>query len=743
MQADFDMNSNDILNVDKLYINGLYIDGQPVSPGTLNYNGVIKETLVATSGQTVFNLTTMVYNPGINSLSVYVDGIYQNPSTYTETNSTRITFSAGLHVGAIVDFVALSINEITGGADATTITYTPSAQSLYGTSVITAKSALDQISNEGTGSSKVGFLQSGTGATNRTVQSKLRETISVLDFGAVGDGVVDDTIAVHAAINYAKARRGSVFFPSGTYRVTSGYTQSVNQNDVHLFGEGSTREVFSGNPSKGSRILLDSTNPASFFYLSTANHNLQVNDLTFQCNQFVKDRAFFNLGANTSQFFTRVNFESVERPIVWPAGAYFQSSAYRDVQFRNAGTFHSETLSLICTLLVLDNVNHEGSVPDNTEKIACNLSGIRQIQGTNFLLEGTSPGAGWTILKLGTTYDVDWSAAPTANFDGFWIEFSGAAFGYCVQQIRGTVRISNTTSFITPTNQYRLEQKANLELDASSFTADITDPATAFSLESVDCTVVLKNCSVRNTRQLVQQRIFYDDCFVASSNTNVGMARFSSTAPELLYSYNGVPFDAALVSSGAFGGSFFRQETDATYGRKLSVYPSANAIDAAFRATSFNSFAIGDEFFVKVRAKLPVFTGNQIQFTAVSNVGTLAAFSFEAATYSNQIVTLTIPFRLIAAATSVGFGIGTVGVTAMTDPVEIYHLEIYRGGVFTNGYRTGYPTCVTWNGTAAPVNGTWAVGDRVFNSTPTVGQPKSWVCTVAGTPGTWVSEGNL
>lgn len=45
--------------------------------------------------------------------------------------------------------------------------------------------------------------------------------------------------------------------------------------------------------------------------------------------------------------------------------------------------------------------------------------------------------------------------------------------------------------------------------------------------------------------------------------------------------------------------------------------------------------------------------------------------------------------------------------------------------------------------TAAPVTGTWVVGDRVINSVPTVGQPKAWVCTVAGTPGTWISEGNL
>lgn len=45
--------------------------------------------------------------------------------------------------------------------------------------------------------------------------------------------------------------------------------------------------------------------------------------------------------------------------------------------------------------------------------------------------------------------------------------------------------------------------------------------------------------------------------------------------------------------------------------------------------------------------------------------------------------------------------------------------------------------------TASPTSGTYIVGDRAWNSVPTVGQPKSWVCTVAGTPGTWVSEGNL
>jgi hypothetical protein len=43
----------------------------------------------------------------------------------------------------------------------------------------------------------------------------------------------------------------------------------------------------------------------------------------------------------------------------------------------------------------------------------------------------------------------------------------------------------------------------------------------------------------------------------------------------------------------------------------------------------------------------------------------------------------------------------------------------------------------------APTTGTWGVGDRCRRKTPAVGSPKALLCTVAGTPGTWVSEGNL
>lgn len=71
------------------------------------------------------------------------------------------------------------------------------------------------------GSSMIGFIQSGTGAVVRTLQSKNREIISVKDFGAVGDGIADDTNAINNANVEATATGRTLFFPAGTY-ISSG-----------------------------------------------------------------------------------------------------------------------------------------------------------------------------------------------------------------------------------------------------------------------------------------------------------------------------------------------------------------------------------------------------------------------------------------------------------------------------------------------------------------------------------------
>jgi len=99
--------------------------------------------------------------------------------------------------------------------------------------------ALDEVSAQyaaSNGSSLVGFLQAGTGAVARTAQAKMRDVVSVKDFGAVGNGTTDDTAAIQAAIN-AVGANGEVVFPEGTYKTTSQLL--VSSDRVHLVGAGS------------------------------------------------------------------------------------------------------------------------------------------------------------------------------------------------------------------------------------------------------------------------------------------------------------------------------------------------------------------------------------------------------------------------------------------------------------------------------------------------------------------------
>lgn len=84
------------------------------------------------------------------------------------------------------------------------------------------------------GSALAGHVASGTGAVTRTVQAKLRETVSVTDFGAVGDGVTDDTAAFVAA-TVALAAGGTLHVPTGKFILTGLVTLAAN---TVLSGEG-------------------------------------------------------------------------------------------------------------------------------------------------------------------------------------------------------------------------------------------------------------------------------------------------------------------------------------------------------------------------------------------------------------------------------------------------------------------------------------------------------------------------
>ncbi len=76
------------------------------------------------------------------------------------------------------------------------------------------------------------FTAVGTGAATRTSHDKFSDLISVKDFGAVGDGLADDTLAIQQAL----AAHDAVFLPNGDYLISGTITVGERQT---LIGAGS------------------------------------------------------------------------------------------------------------------------------------------------------------------------------------------------------------------------------------------------------------------------------------------------------------------------------------------------------------------------------------------------------------------------------------------------------------------------------------------------------------------------
>ncbi len=122
-------------------------------------------------------------------------------------------------------------------------------------------------------SSNISFAPGLTGAVTTTAEAKLRQTVSIKDFGAVGDGVTYDTAAFTAA--FALTTPTDVYVPAGTYRIACN-SKFTAAGSVSFIGDG-----------KGvSTIKLDAgcTIPANGMFEYAVKNNIEWSNLTLDLN---------------------------------------------------------------------------------------------------------------------------------------------------------------------------------------------------------------------------------------------------------------------------------------------------------------------------------------------------------------------------------------------------------------------------------------------------------------------------
>lgn len=112
-------------------------------------------------------------------------------------------------------------------------------------------------------SSSVGFIQAGEGAVSRTLQDKMRDFLSVRDYGALGDGS-DQADEIEKALAEAGAKGKNLFFPAGRYGLTRTViipagVSLAGEGRLDMWGEttGLGSEIFTigtGNPQRWTDI---------------------------------------------------------------------------------------------------------------------------------------------------------------------------------------------------------------------------------------------------------------------------------------------------------------------------------------------------------------------------------------------------------------------------------------------------------------------------------------------------------
>jgi hypothetical protein len=172
----------------------------------------------------------------------------------------------------------------------------------------TVQGAIDELDLEkvsyaalaaSSGSSLVGYTQGGTGAVARTAQAKFRDSVSVKDFGATGDGVTDDAAAIQAAIDYVYGLLGGeVFFPTGRYVIKNTLKiQLTYANNICIKLRGTGSGVATVSPAAtGGSIIVGETGGA----LLASTNGIMI-DMSGGCNTIFEDIGLIAGATNPSQ----------------------------------------------------------------------------------------------------------------------------------------------------------------------------------------------------------------------------------------------------------------------------------------------------------------------------------------------------------------------------------------------------------------------------------------------------------
>lgn len=553
-------------------------------------------------------------------------------------------------------------------------------------------------------------------------------------YGAVGDGLTDDTLALQRWLNVA-LYSGVAYLPAtpSYYRITA---------TLNIPNRGSSSGlVIHGDGRLSSRIVQETAGQDVFN--SNTTWAAQMNDVTI-ADMSIEGVGVARYGIRCVAM-SRSQFINLRILNCATAGIYTEDSILNKVDGCHILGNQDGILQTLSPNSIPNGWAVTNSIISSNTRYAINL-----LQGSGWCITGTSIEAnakgGIRILTndgglfIGGDYFEGNRDGTAGTFDISLGAGSGFVSAARVQanRFQGSasdanyypIRVTNVNACVFDANSLGSGSRF-LSFESATGAVNCRFGPLSFGTGGVDKTngsgATYKNISIVFVHQgnALQDHVSYPNdgqnicsgnvlTYLQTSLAGSSTATRSPNTGSVPDEHNGQPVLKLVRNGGtaiAFPGSF---TVSAAVNRRVRGNWCTFAIDVYVDDASAKSFTV--------------------RLTdGASQAYTLAPSASNAAGWNTYVVTGY--FDTATTSITPGFIADQDGAFLVSNP-RLYvglDLAVMNGNGEANQFR----------GTAAPTAGTWGRGDAVQNSQPSAAGTPGWVCTAAGTPGTWKARANV
>jgi len=548
--------------------------------------------------------------------------------------------------------------------------------------------------------------------------------ISVKTFGAKGDGVTDDTTSIQNAVNYAQLNKKSIYFPSGIYDINNPIT--LSRDRISITGENFYNTVIQAGSAMESVFLFADVSQNTGFTFS---------------NFCIDGGDFANNGISSAKIDHLLLFRvRVIRTLL--AGikiGFGWSNDIVECMIQNNGGNGVE---------IFASANNAVNFT-NTKIFANNGIGVLVFSGYNISFSGCTIEAN-KICGVYSQFGVSGLSIKQTYFENN----GEVGMGFTVPvvtNIKADVIINGAN--VADRFSYAFPNK-QVTLDGNTHQMNVNATCAYYLIGAEGCSIK-NNTKEAGTAPMIGGMVYGN--YTKVDNLDIGNNNWDNEVFGITNLSQGNQFNAYnwhyknaekinFLDNNFIGWAQVLAGASATIARGPESFEGFDTAKITLTANG-TSLSLGITIDIDANPELAdkdVYISAMMKQSALSmNATTYLSTSGKSSDFNSSNLgwkRITHMARTpLSGLFKAGFGTrsGIIGDSVLIAKPVLGFLGADSFGMYDKIAQPLY------KGTSAPIGGTWKKGDRIINSNPTVGQPKAWACTVAGTPGTWVSEGNL